>query len=98
MKINSSRTEQINQLLWDLIELIDEPVLTSEKDQEITVSLTDEVRLFEKARICDALRRANGSQRKAARLLGVNPTTLNYKIKRNGVDISPYCVIKMNKK
>ena len=98
MKTNSARTEQIDRLLRDLIELMDEPVLTNKEGQEPTVSLTDDVRRYENARICDALRRANGSQRKAARLLGVNPTTLNYKIKRNGVDISPYCVIKIYKK
>ncbi|MGH9902983.1 MAG: helix-turn-helix domain-containing protein [Pyrinomonadaceae bacterium] len=51
------------------------------------VSLYDEVRRFETEIIRYALMRTGGSQRRAARLLGVKATTLNAKIKRYGIDI-----------
>lgn len=92
-----AKTEAIGRLLKDLIDLIGD--VTSPINEECGLgSLSEDVRLYENARICEALRRANGSQRKAARLLGMNPTTFHYKIKRNGVDISPYCVVNINNK
>ena len=45
-------------------------------------SLKDRVFEFEKSLICSALKETDGNQKKAARLLGVNPTTLNEKLKR----------------
>ncbi len=45
-------------------------------------SLKDRVLEFEKSLIWSALRETDGNQKKAARLLGVNPTTLNEKLKR----------------
>ena len=92
-----AKTEAIGRLLKDLIDLIGD-VTSPVNEPHSHGSLSEDVRLYENARICEALRRANGSQRKAARLLGMNPTTLNYKIKRNGLDISPYCVVNINKK
>jgi transcriptional regulator with GAF, ATPase, and Fis domain len=49
----------------------------------------DEVRRFEIELINDALCRTHGHQQKAARLLGVKPTTLNSKIKRYNI-MFPY--------
>ena len=46
------------------------------------LSLHDEVQRFERELIQSALARTNGSQVRAARLLGVKHTTLNAKIKR----------------
>jgi transcriptional regulator with GAF, ATPase, and Fis domain len=43
---------------------------------------SDEVRQFEVSLIRTALGRTSGSQTRAARLLGLKPTTLNAKIKR----------------
>jgi transcriptional regulator with GAF, ATPase, and Fis domain len=44
------------------------------------------VRRFERNLICNALVRAGGRQRRAAKLLGLKVTTLNAKIKRHGID------------
>ena len=49
---------------------------------EGSVKLCDEVQRFEIDLIRSALDRAGGNQVRAARLLGVKPTTLNAKIKR----------------
>ena len=50
-----------------------------------------EIELYEIELIKRALRRVRGSQRRAAELLGLNPTTLNAKIKHfatNGFDLT----------
>ena len=51
-------------------------------------SLKDRVLEFEKSLIWSALRETEGNQKKAARLLGVNPTTLNEKLKRLNLKVS----------
>lgn len=61
---------------------ITEPVTLSRK-----VRLSDEVQRFEVDLICSALSRTAGNQTRAARLLGVNLTTLNSKIKRHKIPI-----------
>jgi len=61
---------------------ITEPVNLSRK-----VRLSDEVHRFEVDLICSALTRTAGNQTRAARLLGVNLTTLNSKIKRYKIPI-----------
>jgi transcriptional regulator with GAF, ATPase, and Fis domain len=61
---------------------ITEPVSLSRK-----VRLSDEVQRFEVDLICSALSRTSGNQTRAARLLGVNLTTLNSKIKRYKIPV-----------
>src|SRR6266481_1630491 len=61
---------------------ITEPVTLSRK-----IRLSDEVQRFEVDLICSALSRTAGNQTRAARLLGVNLTTLNAKIKRYKIPI-----------
>ena len=51
-------------------------------DDEPCLNLRDEVRRFEIDLIQRALTRTHGSQVEAARLLGLNATTLNAKLKR----------------
>jgi transcriptional regulator with GAF, ATPase, and Fis domain len=51
-------------------------------DAPSEISFYDEVRRFEIGLITQALRRAHGKQVAAARLLGLNATTLNSKIKQ----------------
>lgn len=53
----------------------------------------DEVRRFEIFLIKNALRRTKGSQVKAARLLNLNETTLNSKIKNLNIDLGAYFII-----
>jgi len=50
-------------------------------DIENGIKLDDIVSRFEKNIICQALIITSGNQARAARLLGVRPNTLNYKIK-----------------
>lgn len=50
-------------------------------------SCNDEVQRFEVNLIKRALLRTGGNQRRAARLLGLGPTTLYEKIKRYGINV-----------
>lgn len=54
------------------------------------LSLNDEVERLEIRIICAALKLCQGVQIKAARLLGVKPTTLNSKLKRYGITPSAF--------
>ncbi len=53
---------------------------------EESLDLRERTQAFEKKIILTALRKTKGVQNKAAKLLGVKPTTLNEKIKRHGID------------
>ena len=60
-----------------------EPASGAERpDEPAEMSFYDEVRRFEIGLITGALRRAQGKQRAAARILGLKPTTLNAKMKQ----------------
>jgi transcriptional regulator with PAS, ATPase and Fis domain len=50
--------------------------------------LKDQMHLFQKKAIREALLRTKGVQKKAAALLGVKPTTLNEMIKRLDIDVT----------
>lgn len=52
--------------------------------------LLNEVREFEKAILCSALKQCHGVQNKAARLLGLKPTTLNMKLKMYGIEAGAF--------
>jgi transcriptional regulator with GAF, ATPase, and Fis domain len=64
-------------------------VLASESEgdskQGPSISLRDEVQRFEANLIRSALAHTGGRQRRAARLLGMNVSTLNSRIKRYGI-------------
>ena len=53
--------------------------------QEAQLDYAEMVVRFERELIEDTLRRVHGVQRRAARILGIKPTTLNEKIKRLGI-------------
>jgi transcriptional regulator with GAF, ATPase, and Fis domain len=77
MRLNTLR-ETVLQLLDEVESLaISRPV-----DIKGGARFSDEVRQFEVSLIRTALGRTSGSQTRAARLLGLKPTTLNAKIKR----------------
>jgi DNA-binding NtrC family response regulator len=57
--------------------------------EEAELNYAETVARFERELIEDTLRRARGIQRRAARILGIKPTTLNEKIKRLGVKVPP---------
>jgi DNA-binding NtrC family response regulator len=55
--------------------------------QEMEINYAETVARFEKGLIEETLRKARGVQRRAARILGIKPTTLNEKIRRLGVKV-----------
>lgn len=60
------------------------------KDAGQKISFEDVVQNFEIGLIRNALVHSNGSQTKAAELLGIKLTTLNQKIKRYGISLGLY--------
>jgi two-component system response regulator PilR (NtrC family) len=64
----------------------DEFLISSEE----SLDLRDRTQAFQKKIILAALKKTKGVQNKAAKLLGVKPTTLNEMIKRLGIDTSSF--------
>jgi two-component system response regulator PilR (NtrC family) len=64
----------------------DESVIAAEE----SLDLRDRTQAFQKKVILAALKKTRGVQNKAAKLLGVKPTTLNEMIKRLGIDTSSF--------
>jgi two-component system response regulator PilR (NtrC family) len=54
------------------------------------LDLVSEVRRYEKAILCAALKQCQGVQNKAAKLLTLKPTTLNMKLKSYGIDAEDF--------
>jgi transcriptional regulator with GAF, ATPase, and Fis domain len=84
----SSVDVRLNTLRETVLQLLDEvESLAISKPVDIRggARFSDEVRQFEVSLIRTALGRTSGSQTRAARLLGLKPTTLNAKIKRYGI-------------
>ena len=70
---------EITQVLLDEVEELE---TVRSLDISRGINIYDEVRQYETALIRRALRLTGGNQKKAARLLGLLPSTLNDKIKR----------------
>ncbi len=64
----------------------DEALIAAEE----SLDLRDRTQAFQKKIILAALRKTKGVQNKAAKLLGVKPTTLNEMIKRLGIDATGF--------
>jgi transcriptional regulator with GAF, ATPase, and Fis domain len=75
----------IIQIAEGMLANINESDPLSSLDQHIPVNLKKTLRSYEIDLIIRALVVANGSQTKAARLLGISDTTLHSKIKRFGL-------------
>src|SRR5215210_8281294 len=76
---------RLNTLRETVLQLLDEVeslAISRPVDVKNGARFSDEVRQFEVSLIRTALGRTSGSQTRAARLLGLKPTTLNAKIKR----------------
>jgi len=87
---------RLRQLIGDLIDEVDSldehsPWFseTSVLENRDTVDFYEEVKRFESALIRGALRRTQGHQIKAARLVNLNPSTLNAKIKQYQIRLYP---------
>ena len=79
---------RLNTLRETVLQLLDEVeslAISRPVDIKRGACFSDEVRQFEVSLIRTALGRSSGSQTRAAKLLGLKPTTLNAKIKRYGI-------------
>ena len=79
---------RLNTLRETVLQLLDEVeslAISRPVDIKRGARFAEEVRQFEMSLIRTALGRTSGSQTRAARLLGLKPTTLNAKIKRYGI-------------
>ena len=74
--------KELMQRLWDQLELLESP---AEAEPTLPLKLRDETRRFEARLIRQALARTGWHQFRAARLLGLRPTTLHSKMKRYGI-------------
>lgn len=83
----SNHVEVLKELAQALIREIDRLRSTQLPDVERGVNFYEEVERFEVNLIRSALERTNAHQTRAARLLGINVTTLNHKIKRYKIDL-----------
>ena len=84
----SSVDVRLNTLRETVLQLLDEVeslAISRPVDIKRGARFSDEVRQFEVSLIRTALGRTSGSQARAAKLLGLKPTTLNAKIKRYGI-------------
>ena len=78
----SHRIGALRELTQVLMEEVEELETVRSLDISRGINIYDEVRLYETALIRRALRLTGNNQKKAARLLGLLPSTLNDKIKR----------------
>lgn len=83
----SQHVEVLKDLAQALIREIDRLRSTQLPDVERGISFYEEVERFEVNLIRSALERTGGHQTRAARLLGINITTLNHKIKRYKIEL-----------
>jgi transcriptional regulator with GAF, ATPase, and Fis domain len=73
-------------LLYEVESLAEiSPAKTNQPPNE-TISLNDQVQRYEIDLICKALVSVKGNQSKAAKMLGMNPTTLHAKLRRYDID------------
>ena len=86
----ASRIEALRSLILIFlreIDLLKKIVGPRDRKRGDAIKRTREIDAFEASLIRDALIKAKGNQRDAAKLLSVKPTTLNAKIKRLGITV-----------
>lgn len=79
------RLNTLRETVLQLLEEVESLAFTRPVDIKRGARYSDEVRQFEVNLIRTALGRTSGSQIRAAKLLGLKPTTLNAKIKRYNI-------------
>jgi transcriptional regulator with GAF, ATPase, and Fis domain len=80
-----ARLNTLRDTVRQLLDEVESLAISKPVDVRSGTLFSDEVRQFEVSLIRTALGRTSGSQTRAARLLGLKPTTLNAKIKRYGI-------------
>jgi transcriptional regulator with GAF, ATPase, and Fis domain len=78
----NSRLDELRAIARSLLTRLESLGPLAAPEAEGKLNLCDEVKRYEIALIRAALDKADGSQTRAARMLGVKATTLNMKIKR----------------
>jgi len=79
-----ARLNTLRETVLQLLDEVESLAISKPVDIKRGARFSDEVRQFEVSLIRTALGRT-GSQTRAAKLLGLKPTTLNAKIKRYGI-------------
>jgi DNA-binding NtrC family response regulator len=79
------RLNTLRETVLALLEEVESLAISRPVDIKRGARYSDEVRQFEVNLIRTALGRTSGSQIRAAKLLGLKPTTLNAKIKRYNI-------------
>ena len=79
------RLNTLRETVLALLDEVESLAISRPVDIKRGARYSDEVRQFEVNLIRTALGRSSGSQIRAARLLGLKPTTLNAKIKRYNI-------------
>ncbi|HET8781215.1 MAG TPA: helix-turn-helix domain-containing protein [Pyrinomonadaceae bacterium] len=79
------RLNTLRETVLQLLEEVESLAISRPVDIKRGARYSDEVRQFEVNLIRTALGRTSGSQIRAAKLLGLKPTTLNAKIKRYNI-------------
>ena len=79
-----ARLNTLRETVLQLLDEVESLAISKPVDIKRGARFNDEVRQFEVSLIRTALGRT-GSQTRAAKLLGLKPTTLNAKIKRYGI-------------
>ena len=80
-----ARLNTLRETVLQLLDEVESLAISKPVDIKNGARFSDEVRQFEVSLIRTALGRTSGSQTRAAKLLGLKPTTLNAKIKRYGI-------------
>lgn len=80
-----ARLNTLRETVLQLLDEVESLAISKPVDIKRGACFSDEVRQFEVSLIRTALGRTSGSQTRAAKLLGLKPTTLNAKIKRYGI-------------
>jgi transcriptional regulator with GAF, ATPase, and Fis domain len=80
-----ARLNTFRETVLQLLDEVESLAISRPVDIKRGARFSDEVRQFEVSLIRTALGRTSGSQTRAAKLLGLKPTTLNAKIKRYGI-------------
>jgi transcriptional regulator with GAF, ATPase, and Fis domain len=83
-----NRIELLREITLSLLSELESLGRSTAPDPDASLTLDEEVKRFEIALIRAALDQAHNNQARAARMLGVKPTTLNAKIKRYQLQIS----------
>jgi len=80
-----ARLNTLRETVLQLLDEVESLAIARPVDIKRGARFSDDVKQFEVNLIRTALGRTSGSQTRAAKLLGLKPTTLNAKIKRYGI-------------